>query len=376
MSFLNVPFCPDGLAVCPHPATGGKVNAAALGWRPVLGIAELAIAIAAIAVLGIGVTAFARFLLNVLHKRTRAARPRIAQPRHRGYRVFTTEFDQVAEPYHAVHGVLGPLSPELRQQSVAQWREFQADSDGLRALLRLSAVKAAARIGALLPPDGRNDIVVSLLLDHSGSLRNRPILVTAMSVHAALECLNILGIRTEVLGFTTSAWKGGRSREKWAAAGKRPGPGRLNDVLYIVYRNATDRSPLNMDMFRTMLRRDLLKENIDGEAMEWAERRLKARWERRKLLIHVSDGAPIDDSTVYENGDKYLPRHFEAVVRRIERERNIETGCVLHTGTQPPVFARARKCESVETLGEELLALIEDMLLSEIAMVRRRATAG
>jgi cobaltochelatase CobT subunit len=301
-------------------------------------------------------------------------RPQVA--RHRGYRAFTTEFDQVAEPHSAVHDILGPMTEEFRRESAAQWREFHADTDGLKASLRIAAVQAAARIGQAMPRDTRNDIVVTLLLDHSGSLRHRPILVTALSVYAAVECLSLLGIRIEIAGFTTSAWKGGKSREKWIARGRRPGPGRLNDLLYVVYRNASDTGPLDMEMFRTMLRRDMLKENVDGEAVEWAEKRLLARRERRKLLLLVSDGAPVDDSTIYENGDRYLPRHFEGVVRRIEREGRIEAGSVMHTSPVLPTFSKSRKCHTVETLGDALLDQIEDMLLSEIAMVRRGEEVG
>jgi cobaltochelatase CobT len=298
------------------------------------------------------------------------------EARHTGYRVFTREFDQVAEPHTKVHDMLGPMSEEFRQESAAQWREFQTDTGEHKARLRMAAVQAAARIGASLPRDGRNDIVVSLLLDHSGSLRHRPILVTALAVYAAVECLSLLGIRVEILGFTTSRWKGGLSRDKWIAMGRRPGPGRLNDILYVVYRNAADSTPLDSGMFHTMLRRDMLKENIDGEAVEWAEQRLLARRERRKILILVSDGAPVDDSTIFENGDRYLPRHFEGVVRRIEREGRIQAGSVMHTSPVLPTFARSRACETVETLGEALLAQIEDMLLSEIAMVRTREEVG
>jgi cobaltochelatase CobT len=315
-------------------------------------------------------------------KSRRPARPALPQPkalqeaRHKGYRVFTTEFDQVAEPHTAVHEILGPMSEEYRRESAAQWREFQADMDELKARLRIAAIQKSARIGMSLPREGRNDIVVSLLLDHSGSLRHRPILVTALAVYAAVECLSLLGIRVEILGFTTSRWKGGLSREKWISTGRRPGPGRLNDLLYVVYRSAADNTPLDMGMFRTMLRRDILKENIDGEAVEWAEKRLLSRRERRKLLLLVSDGAPVDDSTIYENGERYLPRHFESVVRRIEREGRIEAGAVMHTSPVLPTFSRSRYCDSVETLGEELLSQIEDMLLSEIAMVRRREEVG
>lgn len=339
---------------------------------------ELAIGVAAVSMFAIGVAALARQVKKILRAPdvVPTATRKIHEATHEGYRVFTTEFDRVAGSHADVAGILDAPSSEQHTASESQWKEFQTGLDGLKPRLLTLAAGSAARIREALSETNRNDIVVTLLLDHSGSLRHRPILVTAASVLSAVECLRLSGIRMEVLAFTTIRWKGGLARRKWIAEGRVPEPGRLNDLLHIVYRNAEDNGQLDMDMFRTMLREDMLKENVDGEAVEWAEGRLLARREKRKLLILVSDGAPVDDSTIYENGLKYLPRHFESIVRRVERQGKVEAGEIFHSNTEFPVFARARKCESVETLGDELLALIEDMLLSEIAIVRSRSAVS
>src|SRR5690606_31499712 len=154
------------------------------------------------------------------------------------------------------------------------------------------------------------DTVVTLLLDNSGSMRGRPITVAATCADILARTLERVGVSVEILGFTTRAWKGGQSRELWLKNGKPAAPGRLNDLRHIIYKSADmpwRRARRNLGL---MMREGLLKENIDGEALLWAHRRLIARPEQRKILMMISDGAPVDDSTLSVNPGNYLERHL------------------------------------------------------------------
>src|SRR5437763_1471884 len=168
------------------------------------------------------------------------------------------------------------------------------------------------------------DTVVSLLIDNSGSMRGRPITVAAMSADILARTLERCGVKVEILGFTTRAWKGGQARERWIAAGKPANPGRLNDLRHIVYKPADApwrRARRNLGL---MLREGILKENIDGEALAWAHNRLLGRPEERKILMVISDGAPVDDSTLSVNPGNYLEEHLREVIREIERQGVVE----------------------------------------------------
>ncbi len=168
------------------------------------------------------------------------------------------------------------------------------------------------------------DTCVTLLLDNSGSMRGRPIMVAAMCADILGRTLERVGVKTEILGFTTRAWKGGQSREKWLAAGKPPQPGRLNDLRHIIYKSADEpwrRAKRNLGL---MMREGLLKENIDGEALTWAHNRMIARPEQRKILMVISDGAPVDDSTLSVNAGNYLEAHLRRVIEEIETRSSVE----------------------------------------------------
>ena len=168
------------------------------------------------------------------------------------------------------------------------------------------------------------DTVVTLLLDNSGSMRGRPITVAATCADILARTLERCGVATEILGFTTRGWKGGQSREAWLSAGRPPNPGRLNDLRHIVYKRADEpyrRSRRNLGL---MMREGLLKENIDGEALLWAHNRLIARPEERRILMVISDGAPVDDSTASANGGSYLERHLRQVIEWIEKRSTVE----------------------------------------------------
>jgi cobaltochelatase CobT len=168
------------------------------------------------------------------------------------------------------------------------------------------------------------DTVVTLLIDNSGSMRGRPIMVAACCADILARTLERCGVKVEILGFTTRAWKGGQSREAWLAAGKPANPGRLNDLRHVVYKTADAPWRRAKRSLALMMREGLLKENIDGEALAWAHNRLLVRSEQRKILMMISDGAPVDDSTLSVNSGCYLERHLRQVIEEIETRSPVE----------------------------------------------------
>jgi cobaltochelatase CobT len=168
------------------------------------------------------------------------------------------------------------------------------------------------------------DTVVTLLLDNSGSMRGRPIMVAACCADILARTLERCGVKVEILGFTTRAWKGGQAREDWLAAGKPPMPGRLNDLRHIIYKTADAPWRRAKRSLALMMREGLLKENIDGEALAWAHHRLMARPEQRRILMMISDGAPVDDSTLSVNSGSYLEQHLRKVIDEIETRSPVE----------------------------------------------------
>jgi cobaltochelatase CobT len=195
------------------------------------------------------------------------------------------------------------------------------------------------------------DTVVTLLLDNSGSMRGRPITVAATCADILARTLERCGVKVEILGFTTRAWKGGQSREAWLAAGKPPNPGRLNDLRHIIYKSADApwrRSRKNLGL---MMREGLLKENIDGEALDWAHKRLLGRTEQRKILMMISDGAPVDDSTLSVNPGNYLERHLRYVIEEIETRSPVELIAIGIGHDVTRYYRRAVTIVDAEELG-------------------------
>ncbi len=202
------------------------------------------------------------------------------------------------------------------------------------------------------------DTVVTLVIDNSGSMRGRPITVAATCADILARTLERCGVKVEILGFTTKAWKGGQAREKWLASGKPPTPGRLNDLRHIVYKSADApwrRSRRNLGL---MMREGLLKENIDGEALMWAHNRLIARREQRKILMMISDGAPVDDSTLSVNPGNYLERHLRAVIEQIETRSPVE---LLAIGIGHDVTRYYRKAVTIVDADELAGAMTEQL---------------
>jgi cobaltochelatase CobT len=208
------------------------------------------------------------------------------------------------------------------------------------------------------------DTVVTLLLDNSGSMRGRPITVAATCADILARTLERCGVKVEILGFTTRAWKGGQSREAWLAAGKPPNPGRLNDVRHIIYKSADApwrRARKNLGL---MMREGLLKENIDGEALDWAHKRLLGRTEQRRILMMISDGAPVDDSTLSVNSGNYLERHLRWVIEDIETRSPVELIAIGIGHDVTRYYRRAVTIVDAEELGgamtDKLAELFEE----------------
>jgi len=199
------------------------------------------------------------------------------------------------------------------------------------------------------------DTIVSLLIDNSGSMRGRPITVAALCSDILSKTLERCLIKTEILGFTTKAWKGGESREKWIKDGKPSNPGRLNDLRHIVYKSADSTSRRSKKNLGLLLKEGILKENIDGEALIWANNRLKNRQEKRKILIVISDGAPVDDSTLSVNPGNYLERNLRDIINQIESKKEVELIAIGIGHDVSRYYSKAVTIMDVDQLGEVLL---------------------
>ena len=264
------------------------------------------------------------------------------------YRAFTTKFDEVIaatelcdadelerlrayldQQLVQLQGVVTKLANRLQRRLMAQQsRSWDFDQEeGLLDAARLARVviNPAQSLSYKIERDTEfRDTVVTLLIDNSGSMRGRPIGIAAISADILARTLERVGVKVEILGFTTRAWKGGQSREAWLAAGRPPQPGRLNDLRHIVYKQADEPWRRAKKSLGLMMREGLLKENIDGEALLWAHGRLIARPEDRKVLMVISDGAPVDDSTLSVNSGSYLERHLRQVIAYIEGKSPVE----------------------------------------------------
>ncbi|RWB33371.1 MULTISPECIES: cobaltochelatase subunit CobT [unclassified Mesorhizobium] len=300
------------------------------------------------------------------------------------YKVFTTAFDETVgaedlceeeeldrlrafldKQLANLSGVVGRLANRLQRRLMAQQnRSWDFDlEEGYLDPARLVRVV----IDPMQPLSFKQerdtkfrDTVVTLVLDNSGSMRGRPITVAATCADILARTLERCGVSVEILGFTTRAWKGGQAREKWLKEGKPPNPGRLNDLRHIIYKSADHpwrRSRRNLGL---MMREGLLKENIDGEALLWAHNRLIARPEQRKILMMISDGAPVDDSTLSVNPGNYLERHLRAVIELIETRSPVE---LLAIGIGHDVTRYYRRAVTIVD-AEELAGAMTEQLAS------------
>ena len=205
------------------------------------------------------------------------------------------------------------------------------------------------------------DTVVSLLIDNSGSMRGRPITIAALCADILSRTLERCSVKVEILGFTTKNWKGGKSREMWNKNGKIKNPGRLNDLRHIIYKSADSQWRQSKKNLGLMLKEGILKENIDGEAIMWAYNRLKKRKEERKILMVISDGAPVDDSTLSVNSGDYLEKHLKKVVKFVESKEDIE---ILAIGIGHDVsryYNKAIKITDVQELGDVMISELSNL---------------
>ncbi len=234
--------------------------------------------------------------------------------------------DQQLEPLKgAVSRLANKLQRRLQAQQNRSW-EFDRE-EGILDAGRLARVVAnpTTPLSFKVEKDTEfRDTVVTLLLDNSGSMRGRPISIAAICADVLSRTLERCNVKVEVLGFTTRAWKGGQSRETWLNEGRSQLPGRLNDLRHIIYKSADAPMRRTRTNLGLMMKEGLLKENIDGEALEWAHRRLVARREARKILMVISDGAPVDDSTLSVNPANYLEKHLRDVITMVEKRRQVE----------------------------------------------------
>ena len=305
------------------------------------------------------------------------------------YRAFSTSSDEVVEADELcdpdelarlrqlldqqishLQSVIARLANRLQRRLLAkQTRAWEFDLDeGILDAARLSRVVANPILPLAYKRERETDFrdtVVTLLIDNSGSMRGRPITVAAMSADILARTLERCAVKVEILGFTTRAWKGGQSRERWIAAGKPANPGRLNDLRHIVYKPADApwrRARRNLGL---MLREGILKENIDGEALAWAHNRLLERTEQRRILMVISDGAPVDDSTLSVNPGNYLEKHLREVIHEIERLGEVELTAIGIGHDVTRYYRRAVTIVDAEQLGGVMLEKLAELFEEE-----------
>ena len=268
-----------------------------------------------------------------------------------------------------LQGIVTKLANRLQRRLMAQQnRSWDFDQEeGLLDAARLARVVISPGHSLSYKIEREvefKDTIVTLLIDNSGSMRGRPISIAAISADVLARTLERCGVKTEVLGFTTRAWKGGQSREAWLAGGKPAQPGRLNDLRHIVYKRADEPYRHARKNLGLMMREGLLKENIDGEALLWAHSRLLARAEDRRILMVISDGAPVDDSTLSVNNAGYLELHLRKVIDWIEKLSPVQLVAIGIGHDVTRYYRRAVTIMDVEQLGgamiEQLAGLFED----------------
>ena len=289
--------------------------------------------------------------------------------------------DQQLEPLKgAVSRLANKLQRRLQAQQNRSW-EFDLEEGTLDAgrLARVIANPTTPLSFKVEKDTEFRDTCVTLLLDNSGSMRGRPISIAAICADVLARTLERCSVKVEILGFTTRAWKGGQSREEWLAEGRPQTPGRLNDLRHIIYKSADApwrRARPNLGL---MMKEGLLKENIDGEALEWAHRRMNARPESRKILMVISDGAPVDDSTLSVNPANYLEKHLRDVIAMVEKRSQVELLAIGIGHDVTRYYERAVTITDVEQLAgamtEQLAALFDTDARARARVMGRKRSA-
>ena len=312
------------------------------------------------------------------------------------YEVFTTEFDEevlaedLAEPaelerlrayldqqLEPLKGAVSRLANKLQRRLQAQQnRSWSFDmEEGLLDAGRLARVisNPTTPLSFKVEQDTEfRDTVVTILLDNSGSMRGRPISIAAICADVLARTLERCQVKCEILGFTTRAWKGGQSREDWLQNGRPEAPGRLNDLRHIIYKSADApwrRSRPNLGL---MMKEGLLKENIDGEALEWAHKRMMARPEARRILMVISDGAPVDDSTLSVNSASYLEKHLRDVIAMIEKRRTVELTAIGIGHDVTRYYERAVTITDAEQLAGAITEQLAGLFDNDPRAAKRR----
>ncbi|HZO45418.1 MAG TPA: cobaltochelatase subunit CobT [Xanthobacteraceae bacterium] len=320
------------------------------------------------------------------------------EPRGPEYKPFVTRFDETVDADELceaeeldrlrgyldkqlsnLQGVVARLANRLQRRLMAQQnRAWEFDlEEGLLDTARLPRVVMDPMHALSFKREKDTtfrDTVVTLLLDNSGSMRGRPITVAATCADILARTLERCGVKVEILGFTTRAWKGGQSRESWLTAGKPANPGRLNDIRHIIYKSADApwrRARKNLGL---MMREGLLKENIDGEALDWAHKRLLARTEQRKILMMISDGAPVDDSTLSVNPGNYLERHLRWIIEDIEQRSPVELIAIGIGHDVTRYYRRAVTIVDAEELGGAMTDKLAELFDEHAAQEQRGAS--
>jgi len=283
--------------------------------------------------------------------------------------------DKQLEPLKgAVSRLANKLQRRLQAQQNRSW-EFDLE-EGTLDCGRLARVVAnpTTPLSFKVEKDTEfKDTVVSLLIDNSGSMRGRPISIAAISADVLARTLERCQVKVEILGFTTKAWKGGEAREDWLANGRPANPGRLNDLRHIVYKEADSPWRRARNNLGLMMREGLLKENIDGEALEWAYNRLIRRHEARRILMVISDGAPVDDSTLSVNPSNYLERHLRDVISMVERRRMVELVAIGIGHDVTRYYERAVTITDAEQLAGALTEQLADLFDTDPRAQNRRS---
>ncbi|MGE0407966.1 MAG: cobaltochelatase subunit CobT [Amphiplicatus sp.] len=325
-------------------------------------------------------------------------RARFAGDSGAAYRVYTKEFDEVADAAELcdpeelarlrrmldrqldnLHMIVARLANKLQRKLLAQQnRSWDFDLDeGVLDAARLARVVVDPMQPLSFKQEREQefrDTVVTLLIDNSGSMRGRPIAIAAICADILARTLERCGVKVEILGFTTRAWKGGRAREKWVADGRPPNPGRLNDLRHVIYKSADAPWRRARASLGLMMKEGLLKENIDGEALLWAHERLMGRPEARRILMVISDGAPVDDTTSSANGGAYLERHLRDVISWIEARSPAELLAIGIGHDVTRYYRRALTIVDVEQLGGAMIDKLAELFDEDVE--RQRARAG
>tara|TARA_B100001105_G_scaffold98259_1_gene78391 strand:+ start:113 stop:1918 length:1806 start_codon:yes stop_codon:yes gene_type:complete len=295
------------------------------------------------------------------------------------YKIFTNEYDEIIEAENLekadeitrlrknldqqltnLQNVVTKLANKLQRQLLAkQKRSWEFDlEEGMLDSSKLSRIIMDPFHPLSFKVEKKTefkDTIVTLLIDNSGSMRGKPISVAAICADILSRTLERCSVKVEILGFTTKNWKGGKSREKWNSNNKPANPGRLNDLRHIIYKSADKPWRQSKKNLGLMLKEGLLKENIDGEALTWAFKRITKRKEERKILMIISDGAPVDDSTLSVNSGDYLEKHLKQTVKWIEENSNIEIVAIGIGHDVTRYYKKAIKIADVQELGDVMV---------------------